>query len=101
MVVSGNIGDLIENAIERCIIHQLDVMRMLRRNDEIKWNNLEIKNGADFIKGYLLTEIVHDFASNFRMMHKRILTPPEILEAFKIIMGRADDIKKAITDIGS
>jgi hypothetical protein len=73
-------------------------MRMLRRNDEIKWDNLGIQNESDFLKGQLLAEILCDFTNNFHRMHKRVPKPTEILEAHKIIMGRAADIKRAITD---
>ena len=65
MVVNGDIGNLVENAIERSIRHQLDVMRLLRRNREIKWDNLGIQNESDFLKGQLLAEILYDFANNF------------------------------------
>lgn len=100
MVVSGHIGDLVETAIEKSIRHPLDVMINRRRNNEIKWDNLGIQNEADFLKGQLLVEILYDFASNFRGVYDRVPNPIEILEAHKIIMGRADDIKRAITDIG-
>ncbi|MGC2669777.1 MAG: hypothetical protein WA220_11395 [Candidatus Nitrosopolaris sp.] len=70
MVVSGRVGDLVENAVEKSIRIHLDVMRVLLRNDEIKWDNLGIQNEADFLKGQLLAEILYDFASNFHRMHK-------------------------------
>ncbi|HET7147093.1 MAG TPA: hypothetical protein VFI73_01225 [Candidatus Nitrosopolaris sp.] len=98
MVASGRVGDLVENAVEKSIRIQLDVMRVLLRNDEIKWGNLGIQNEADFLKGQLLAEILYDFASNFQRMHKRVPNPTEILEAHKIIIGRAVDIKRAIAE---
>jgi hypothetical protein len=98
MVVNGDIGNLVENAIERSIRHQLDVMRLLRRNREIKWDNIGIQIESDFLKGQLLAEILYDFANNFFRGHKRDPDHTEILEAYKIIMGRAADIKRAVTD---
>jgi hypothetical protein len=65
MVVSGHIGDLVENAIEKSIRHPLDVIINRRRDNEIKWDNLGIQNESDFLKGQLLAEILYDFANNF------------------------------------
>jgi hypothetical protein len=61
-------------------------MITLRRNHEIKWNNLGIQNEADFLKGQLLVEILYDFASNLHRVHKRVPNPTKILEAHKMIM---------------
>ena len=94
MVVNGDIGNLVENAIERSIRHQLDVMRLLRRNREIKWDKLGIQNESDFLKGQLLAEILYDFANNFFRGHKRDPDHTEILEAYKIIMGRVAILKE-------
>jgi hypothetical protein len=98
MVVSGHIGDLVENAIEKSII-PLDVIINRRRDNEIKWDNLGIQNESDFLNGQLFAEILYDFANNYFREHKRVPDHTEILEAYKIIMGRADDFIKAITDI--
>ena len=87
-----------ETAIEKSIGHPLDVMINRRRTSEIKWDNLGIQNEADFLKGQLLAEILYDFANNFHGVYKRVPDHTEFLEAHKIIVGRADDIKKAITD---
>jgi hypothetical protein len=88
----------VENAIERSIRLPLDVMMKQRRDREIKWDNIGIQNESDFLKGPLLAEILCDFTNNFHRMYKRVPNPTEILEAHKIIMGRAADIKRAITD---
>jgi hypothetical protein len=50
MIASGHIANLAENAIEKSIRHQLDVMVLWRSNDQIRWDNLGIQNEADFFK---------------------------------------------------
>jgi hypothetical protein len=42
----------------------------------------------------MLAEILHDFASNFRTVYTIQQSPAETLEAYKITIGRANDIKK-------
>src|SRR5919108_6286833 len=99
MNASDHIGNLVENAIEKRHA-MLDVMRILRKNSDIKWDNLGIQNESDFLKGYLLTEVLHDFAINFHKLHGNKPSSEEIVKAHKVFMRRAGDIKKSIADIG-
>ncbi len=98
MDTSDHIANLAENAIETCIIRQLDILKLLRQNNEIKWENLGIENESDFRKGFLLSEIMHEVANNFFKTEGRFLNPPGVIETYKIIMGRAEDIKKATAE---
>lgn len=99
MVSNNHIGDLVENAIEKTITHSLDVMTMRLHNSKIKWSNLEIQNKSDFLKGQLLAEILYDFGNSFLTVYHKKPSPTEYLEAYKIVMNRANDINKAVTDI--
>lgn len=99
MVSNNHIGDLVENAIEKTITHSLDVMTMRLSNSTIKWSNLEIQNKSDFLKGQLLAEIIQDFTNNFSMVYAKKPSPTEYLDAYRIVMNRANEIKKAINDI--
>jgi len=87
-----HIDNLVENAINK-IGTMLDEILPALHNEEIRWNNLDIKNESDFLKGYLVASVLLESMGQFYKFYNP--NPPEALE---VIMNRAGDIKKVITD---
>lgn len=76
----------------------MDGIMTRRRSNDIRWDNLEITKEVDFLKGYLLSEIQVEFAIQLYKVHHRSPSPLEFIEAYKVILNRADSIKRAIEE---
>lgn len=62
-----NIDNWVENAIDK-VESMLNGIMLMRRNKYIRWNNLEITDEVDFLKGYLLAEIIHESSKQFHLV---------------------------------
>jgi hypothetical protein len=94
MDTRDHIGNLVDNAIEKAGA-QLDGILALRHNKQIRWNNLRVEHESDFVRGFLLSEVIHEVANRFHKMKSR----QEFLEVYKATLERAIYIKKAIAEI--
>jgi hypothetical protein len=69
-------------------------------NKNLQWSMLEITDESDFMKGAVTSQIINQFLCTLMVLYNRPLAVDEIREIQKIILTRAEEIKKEILNTG-
>jgi hypothetical protein len=81
-------------------ISQIPLMATWLSSRDLQWPLLQITDESDFLKGAVVSQVINLFGIFMYFGCRRQPTSDESIEIQKVILTRADEIKKAILNLG-
>ena len=81
-------------------ISQIPLMAAWLSSKDLQWPLLQITDESDFLKGAVVSQVINLFRIFMHFGYRKQPTSDESIEIQKVILTRADEIKKAILTLG-
>jgi hypothetical protein len=99
MVLDADMIKELHKVLDKTIT-QIPLTATWLSSKDLQWPLLQITDKSDFLKGAVVSQVINLFGIFMYFRYRKQPTSDESIEIQKVILTRADEIKKAILNLG-